>query len=147
MTAGSIPVDLASVLADWNAGKPVRSLELGHTQRMMPHPGEADRLDLSRTYRVRQELAHEWAFMIVEHCANTAMPDGFEEYAALCDELEARHNSATEPLSREEIDGAESLAWRALRLGWKAALAGHEERKYIEVRKPQPETPGKSISA
>lgn len=135
MSIETIHEDLAAVLEDWAQGKEIRSVELGHTQRMIPHPGEADRIDLSHVHRVRQALAHEWAFLILEHCAQNGLPVSFEEYAALCDELEANHMDEVGKLSKEELDGAESLAWKALLHGWKNAIHGHEERKYITVKR------------
>ena len=40
-------------------------------------------------------------------------------------------------LSAEELDGAESLAWKVLLFGWTRAIDGHKDAQYIEVTRPK----------
>lgn len=136
MSPAAIHGDLAAVLADWNAGKPIRSIYLGHTQRHAEHEeGRAPRINVDTLpFRNRQQVAHAWAFKLIEHFAE-ALPESFEEFSTVCDELEL---GAEVKLTREELDGAESLAWKALMLGWAIAIDGMPATRYVNVSRQAP---------
>jgi hypothetical protein len=128
--------DVLKVLADWKAGKPVRSLELGHVHRMKENPGSSPMIDISEHHHQDQERAHAYCFHIIEHFKD-GRPGSYEEFSVVCDGLERDFKKETEGLTAEELDGAESLAWKALLFGWSRAIDGHKDANYIEVARPQ----------
>lgn len=135
--------ELAKLLADWKAGKTLRGVvELGHTQKMVSWgPNEAQRIDDSARHVNRQELAYAWVFAILDGLLGMDHQGyvTFSDFVALRNELEETvlPKLADPPLSKEEREGAESLAWKAWLLGWKQAIAGHGEHKYIDVARPE----------
>jgi hypothetical protein len=130
--ATKIKSDTLQALADWNAGKPVKSLELGHAHRMKAssEPTAAPQIDMSKHIHRDQERAHAFCFALIEHF--DAPPDDYAEFLAVSREIAGQWND----LIDEERVGAESLAWKALRVGWGKAIAGHEPHDYIEVTNP-----------
>src|SRR5271167_1183272 len=116
--AQRIKSDVLQALDDWKAGKPVRSVELGHVHRMKEHPGGAPAIDFSKRLSNDQERAHAYCFAILEHF-DTGAPDHaeFQEFAR---ELAGQWND----LTPEEAIAAESLAWKALLIGWRRAIDG-----------------------
>lgn len=136
---GRIKADVLQALADWKAGKPVRSVELGHIHRMVEHPGVSPSVDMSKHIRRDQERAHAYCFHLIESFFTNGAPEDHETFLADCDEYEKRFRETNEGegLTAEELDGAEGLAWKALIVGWKRAIDGHTEANYIEVRQPK----------
>jgi hypothetical protein len=144
--ATKIKPDVLQALRDWKAGKPVKSLELGHVHRMKDVPGFSPTIDASKHLHQDQERAHAYVFHIIDAIANRKAyigdhskdpvefrePQTWEEFSDLCDGLEVEF----EDLTAEERDGAESLAWKALRFGWARAIEGHKDSLYIEVTNP-----------
>jgi hypothetical protein len=124
-----IKTDVVQALDDWNAGKPVRSIELGHVHRMKEHPGGAPAIDFSKRYHNDQERAHAYCFYLLGKCAVETIPEDHDQFLAMT--ILYRTNFAD--LTEEEAVGAESLAWKALLVGWKRAIDGHADGRYIEV--------------
>src|ERR1700730_17101735 len=122
MSRPPIHEDLLQTLKLWRGGKEIHSLELGHTQRIDTRPDETQRIDIDHVHRNDQAKIHEWAFFIVEHFVEAgAAPESFEEFSTVCDQLEreempklVKNKHLPELLTREELDGAESLAWKAM---------------------------------
>ena len=133
---------MLKALADWKAGKPVRGVELGQVHRMKEHPGMSPLIDSSEHLHNDQERAYAYCFHILEHFSNveaSSVPGlpSFETFTQICDGLEKDFRKETEGLTAEELDGAESLAWKALLVGWAKALDGHKDSAYIEVTSPK----------
>jgi hypothetical protein len=155
--ASKIKTDVLQALQDWKAGKPVKSLELGHVHRMKDVPGFSPTIDTSEHLHRDQERAHAYVFHIIDAIANLKAtiaehdasdpqhvtyrrPETWEEFESLCDGLEEQFRLEVEGLTAEELDGAEGLAWKALRFGWARAIEGHKDSLYIEVQNPQVQT-------
>jgi len=143
LTRPAIHEDLLGTLKLWRAGKPIRSLELGHTQRIEKRSDETERIDLGHVHRNDQVKIHQWAFHIVEHFVESDLdePDNFAEYEAICDMLEevqmpvlVKEKEISGALTKEELDAAESLAWKAMLLGWDRATSGHDGAKYAILK-------------
>lgn len=139
-----IKPDVLAALADWKAGKPVKCLELGHVERMVERPPFGFVIDPSVRLYNDQRRALAYAFDIIAFFEQRGgLPDTHEEFAALCAQCEAtfrtRDDHDYENLSAEEKDGAESLAWKALRFGWARAIAGHSDTRYVETQNPAAE--------
>lgn len=128
--AAQIKPDVLQALADWNAGKPVKSLELGHCHRMKENPGASPSIDMSQHIHRDQERAHGFCFALIEHF--DIAPSSHDEFLAVAAEIAGQWND----LIPEERDAAESLAWKALLVGWNRAIAGHDPEMYIEVTNP-----------
>jgi len=62
-----IKADVLQALDDWKAGKPVKSIELGHTHRMKDNGGQSPTIDLSVRLSNDQERAHAYCFAIIEY--------------------------------------------------------------------------------
>ena len=121
-------------LADWKAGKPVHSIELGHVHRMKDVPGFSPTIDASEHLHRDQERAHAYVFEIIERVSGMIQPPAeHETFLTWCEGW----RSSYPELTAEERDGAESLAWKALRFGWARAIEGHKDSLYIEVTNPQ----------
>ena len=137
-----IKSDVSSALADWRAGKPVRALELGHTQRMIERPG-ASSVVSDDFFPQNQDRAYAYCFAIIEYCtayqgfASSVL--SWEEFNVACGIVNRKFLQQNADLTPEERDGAESLAWKALRYGWARAIEGHTQGSYIEVTRPQAE--------
>ena len=128
-----IKPDVLKALEDWKAGKPVQSLELGHIHRMKDNGAHSPTIDMSVRLVNDQERAHAYCFAILEH--SIAFPqashDAFLAHVA-------NFVPQFPELTEEERVAAESLAWKALHVGWQRAIAGHDPSMYIEVvRKTQ----------
>lgn len=134
-----VKADVLQAIDAWKSGKPVRSIELGHVHRMIEHPGMSPRIDTSQRNERDQERAHEYCFSIIERFVaggGLRPEDTHERYLGVCQELRAQFvgmGGDLAGLTSEEIAGAESLAWKALLVGWKRATDGHPEASYIEV--------------
>jgi len=128
----TIKADTLQALADWKAGKPVRSLELGHVHRMRDLPDAAPMIDTSKRFHNDQERAHAFVFAVIEHCQKFLfVQDPHELFLKQCSIVKEEFPE----LTPEERTGAESLAWKALLVGWRKAIAGHAESEYIEVQR------------
>ena len=136
----AIHPDTAAALAAWDKGEPVRSIYLGHTQRSFVveqggHDAGTERIDHnSLPVHCRQDLAHAWCFAIIKHFLDVGLPHDHEEFQTIVDELANSEDSESE-LTVAERDGAESLAWKALVIGWEAAIEGMPSTRYVNVRR------------
>jgi hypothetical protein len=128
-----IKADVVQALDDWNAGKAVRSIELGHVHRMKEHPGGAPAIDFTRRLVNDQERAHAYCFYLLGKCVAEAIPEDHDQFLAMT----ILYRTNFEDLTAEEATGAESLAWKALLVGWKRAIDGHADGRYIEVTRPE----------
>lgn len=137
-----LKADVLQAIDHWNAGKPVRSIELGHIHRMQEHPGLSPRVDLSKRLHNDQERAHAYVFYLLQHFERIGVPQSHEEFIAIVNRdinvpSHLQIGPPTFELTQEEKNGAESLAWKALLVGWRKAIDGHREVDYIEVAKPK----------
>lgn len=151
MTA-KIKADVLQALDDWKAGKPVKSIELGHVHRMThseehmaSYPNTRNPINLSKRLSNDQNRAHAYCFGIlswwcvdpfITHAIGKppAGPDTFEDFKGVC--AETMKQGGFSDLTETEKEAAESLAWKALNIGWARAIAGHAPEMYIEVRNP-----------
>jgi hypothetical protein len=138
-----IKSDVVKALDDWNAGKPVRSIELGHTHRMthseeymQSNPNARNSVDLSKRLSNDQERAHAYVFHLIELFKLNGVPQDHETFLGACDDFDLTFPDA-EHLTEEEKIAGRSLAWKALLVGWARAIDGHREARYIEVSRPQ----------
>lgn len=133
--------DVLQALADWKAGKPVRSVELGHVHRTIENPGGSPRIDVENHYHQDQDRAYAYCFHLIELFSLNGVPSKHEDFAGACDAYEELFREIDENagMTDEERDGAESLAWKALQFGWARAIEGHKDSQYIEVRNPNAE--------
>lgn len=148
-----IKADVLQALDAWKAGKPVRSIELGHTQRMThsedflkSHPNTRPEIDLSQRIQNDQERAHAYLFDVIEKYSaaaqappagrdydrNAYSDGGYTAFMVCCQSWRDGHEGLTD----EEAEAAQSLAWKALIVGWARAIAGHDPAAYIEVTNP-----------
>lgn len=128
-----IKSDVLQALDDWNNGKPVRSIELGHVHRMKEHPGGAPAIDFSKRLFNDQDRAHAYCFYLIGKGVAESLTESHDLF--LTATLVYRTNFAD--LTEEEATAAESLAWKALIVGWKRAIDGHTDARYIEVKRPE----------
>jgi hypothetical protein len=147
--ASKLKPDTLQALADWKAGKPVRSLELGHSFRMKEHPGLSPMIDESVRLQNDNERAHAYCFHIVEYFsdADVPFPADHETFSKACDILEEKFRGDNAGLTAEELVGAESLAWKAIVVGWRRAIDGHKEVEYVEVANLQSESKPQAAKA
>jgi hypothetical protein len=139
--------DVVAVLADWKAGKTVRGPELGHIHRMKEHPGLSPLIDDSVRIHRDQDRAYAYCFAILQHWQGLLesqrgdLLPTWEQFSASCDnDVEPAFREGESGLNAEELDGAESLAWKAILMGWKKAVDGFPDAHYIEVSRPKQET-------
>jgi hypothetical protein len=142
--ASRIKPDVLQALQDWKAGKPVKSLELGHVHRMKDVPGFSPTIDASEHLHRDQDRAHAYLFHLIELFSLNGVTEDHDAFLAACDEYEQTFDWGELPVKEadvfnEERNGAESLAWKALRFGWARAIEGHKDSLYIEVRKESPQ--------
>jgi hypothetical protein len=123
--------ELRQVLADWNAGKPVRSIALGHTTRVDGVNAHGLPAEMRNAFRQRKALAY--VFQLIEAGLQLGMPFTWDQFFALC--LDERDKGVKADLTQQEIEAAESLAWKALLRGWNRALAGFPDAHYISIGK------------
>jgi hypothetical protein len=100
--------DFKETISQWEAGKPLRVLKLGHS---------AD---------VRQQSVYDHVFQILKRF-ESEVPTSFVVVDGLVRE--------SEKLSIEEIGAAASFAWSVLRNGWDRAIAGHPDNQYITLKR------------
>lgn len=142
----SIHKDLQKKISDWKAGKSVRVPQLGHQHREVQwEPGNPDakRIDDSRIFHNRQDAALEWCFFLIEQFLSRNLGPRlfgersdftYSDFALFADQLEdTRMEEIVGKLTPEELTGAESLAWKALVVGWDRAVQGHPEAHYVEA--------------
>jgi hypothetical protein len=142
---GQIKADVLQALDAWKSGKAVRSIELGHTHRMIEHPGMSPRIDLSKRIERDQERAHAYLFHLIDLFSINGVPADHEAFLAACDDYERTFDWGELPVTDRHVfdserDAAESLAWKALLVGWKRATDGHGEASYIEVSREKQES-------
>lgn len=135
--AQRIKTDVLQALDDWNAGKPVRSIELGHVHRMKEHPGGAPAVDYSVRLWNDQERAHAYCFYLLGKCVSEIVPENHDQFLAMT----VLYRTSFPDLTNEEAVAAESLAWKALIIGWARAIDGHREAHYIEVHRTSSSSP------
>jgi hypothetical protein len=140
--AAKIKADVVKALADWKAGKPVKSIELGHVHRMQDNGGRSPTIDFSVRLSNDQERAHAYCFHLLELFSINGVPATHEAFMEACNEYEATYDWGEVPVPDyaafdSERDAAESLAWKALHVGWARAIAGHDPSRYIEVTNPK----------
>jgi hypothetical protein len=135
--AGRIKADVVQALKAWRSGKPVRSIELGHIHRMKENPGMSPSIDMSEHVHNDQERTYAYCFHLIELFSLNGVPDTHELFLSACDEYEQLFREGNEGLTTEELDAAESLAWKALVVGWAGATEGHKDSLYIEVKRPE----------
>jgi hypothetical protein len=136
--ATRIKPDVLQALQDWKAGKPVKSLELGHVHRMKDVPGFSPTIDASEHIHRDQERAHAYVFHLIELFSLNGVPVDHDAFLGACKDFQLSFSE--EGLTAEELDAAEGLAWKALRFGWARAIEGHKDSLYIEVQNPQVQT-------
>lgn len=136
--AQKIKPDVLKALDDWKAGKPVKSIELGHVHRMATNSEGTPRVDLSVRFQNDQERAHAYCFAILGKMSESAplgifkLPFEHDHFLLWCEEWRSEFTD----LTPEERNAAEGLAWKALHVGWARAIAGHDPSMYIEVSNP-----------
>jgi len=152
--AQRIKADVLKALDDWKAGKPVKSLELGHVHRMQERGQFSPVIDFSKRLSNDQERAHAYCFKVIEEissgkatiCQHNASdgsiekyraPENHDEFLDLCHTIEEAFRLEDDSLTPEEAIAVESLAWKALHVGWARAIAGHDPSRYIEVTNPK----------
>jgi hypothetical protein len=123
--------ELRGVLADWNAGKPIRTIVLGHRVRV---DGTND-YGLPREVRneIRQRLALSYVFELIAAGLKLGMPFTWGRFFELC--LDQRTTLAIDRFTKQEIEAAESLAWKALLRGWNRAITGFPDVQYVSISK------------
>lgn len=141
--AAKIKADVLQALDAWKAGKPVRSIELGHVQRMthseehlQSYPNTRPQIDLTKRVSVDQECAHAYLFKILEFYTRFPLPETYESFINECRRFPALVIAGHEEITAVERVAAESLAWKALLLGWRRAIDGFPDAHYIEVTNP-----------
>ena len=135
METDPIRQELLGMLATWRTGKEVRVPELGHTQRMAPHPGEADRLDFSGLVSNDQQRVYDYVFTIIESALQLPAFETHEAFQDWCDHPIPLWLATLEDLTKEEREAAHSLIWKALKIGWRRAIAGHKDEQYVTIRR------------
>jgi hypothetical protein len=126
--------DIVQALTDWKAGKAIRALELGHSNRMKEDAFTgAQVIDNSRFFNRDQSRAYAYFFKLMEYFsqAEVSLTPTHDQFSAVCDDLE----KTQEGLTPEEIDGAKTLAWKVLLVGWRRAMDGFPESSYMEVKR------------
>lgn len=120
--------ELRQVMNDWESGAPVTSIALGHSVR----EGKDDlgiRIDVPHVFR--QKKTHAYVFELIDHAlANPQASYDFGQF-----DIVAQETARKFQLSVEEQAAGESLAWVALRRGWKRAIAGFNDGHSISVKR------------
>ena len=140
--AAKLKPDVLQALQDWKAGKPVHSVELGHVHRMKETPGGASpQVDLSVRLSNDQERIHAFCFLLIEWAATDKVNSPFlvtrdaphQVFLGMSAEFAKNWEEDKRGLTTEEREAAESLAWKALMIGWNRAIASHDPSRYIDV--------------
>lgn len=135
MAKNFIRDDLRAALADWKGGKPVHLVELGHNQKIMTRPDGSERINIDAIHTNDQRVIYDYVFHLLEFFAEHGPPESFDVFKTICDEGEQMFkNNGDRELSDEERDGAESLVWKALQVGWRKAIAGHPPEQYFDAK-------------
>lgn len=106
--------ELREVLEEWRTGKPVQSIMLGH-----PQEGKV----------FRQRLVHSFVFALIAEWVERWPVENFHLF-----DVSAEEKAQTIGLTNEERGAGTSLAWSALRRGWKRALTGFPDSHTITVK-------------
>lgn len=116
-----IEEELRQMIAEWTAGKEVRTIELGHSVRLNQEGTE-------EPHKFRQRRALDYCFRLIAAALEHERPISFETFALLSE-------LAPADLSTEERQAAESLAWKALARGWRNAITGHADDHYLSLKR------------
>lgn len=100
----AIHSELQSVIAQWHRGEAVPALTLGHG------------------HSLRQSVMHDCVFQLLDACLQTGTFDDFADFQRFAEDFAAKFK-----LTADEQGAVNSLAWVALRRGWKRALTGFGE--------------------
>ena len=117
-----IKIELEEVLEDWNSGRRIPVIPLGHAVRVT-----SDHREVPHTFR--QIKAYSYCFELIEAGMHD-LPMAWELFCMLC-----QSDLAPAGLSAEEKEAAESMAWKALHRGWRKATAGFPEEHEIRIAK------------
>jgi hypothetical protein len=110
--------ELRAIVQDWNAGKQLQVIPLGHRVRVEERKTEHGTTETSEVPVVfRQRVAYECTFRLIDALLDRR-PLEFPEFLALSKDVDCGE------MSKEERDAALSMAWLALRRGWRFALSG-----------------------
>lgn len=142
----AIHKQLKDKISEWKSGKTLSIPRLGHQHREMQwEPGNPDskRIDDRKIFHNRQDAALEWCFFLIEEFLSRDMGPrlfgenadlAYSDFALFADEMEeTKMAGIVGVLSPEELTGAESLAWKALLVGWDRAIYGHPESQCVQV--------------
>jgi hypothetical protein len=124
--------ELREVLADWQAGRPVRVIVLGHPVRVIPgkknEPATLDR------HVFRQSQVYDYVFVLL---GLTLTYLGSEPLPAPMTHDDFKMFCHPKGLSVEEAEAAESIAWKAVLLGWRGALRGFADDRYFTLHREE----------
>lgn len=139
--AAKLKADVLQALQDWKAGKPVKTLELGHVHRMEDVPGFSPRINAEQHLHQDQERILSYCFHLIDLFSINGIPEAHEAFLEACDAYEQTFDWPEVAIADwhaldHERNAAESLAWKALRFGWVRAIEGHKDSMYIEVTNP-----------
>jgi hypothetical protein len=123
--------ELRAVLADWNAGKPIRTIVLGHRVRVEGVNDYGLPREVGSPFRQRKAL--HYTLSLIESGLRLGMPFTWDQFFELC--LEERSKGVKIDLTREEMEAADSLAWKALLRGWNRAITGFPDVQYVSISK------------
>jgi len=100
----AIQQELTAVIQAWHSRQAVPALSIGHG------------------HGLRQNLMHDCVFRILDACLQTGVTDDFEAFHEFAEDFARQFK-----LSPDEQGAVISLAWVALKRGWKKALVGFGE--------------------
>lgn len=106
--------ELKQMLEAWSMGEPVTSIMIGH-----PQEGKI----------FRQTLTHEFVFDLIRTGLENWPVQNFHLFDVIAEE-----KAQALGLTPEERGAGTSLAWSALRRGWKRALSGFPDTHSITVK-------------
>lgn len=125
------------VVSDWMAGKPVRTLALGHPVVLVP--GVKNERSHEEPHVFRQGKTFAYAIgLLGRHLKDASWPVLRSRFETIS--TEARREDAGD-LSKAELEAAESLAWKILRVGWDAAISGFESSRYVTLKREEKPAP------
>jgi hypothetical protein len=111
--------ELLERIADWQQGKPIRTIAIGHRTRRNDAGQEEPQ-------HFRQRQAHDYAFHLIEAGAQYELPLPFDIFSLLV-------QMAPADLTAEERQAAESLAWKVLAKGWRSTIGEFPEADQITL--------------
>jgi hypothetical protein len=117
--------ELKAVVHAWQTGHSVQSIVLGHTMREV----YVDGLRGEEPHVFRQKKVHDFVFALIEANLEDLPLVDFSHFDAVAEEKAKEFG-----LSLEESAAGKSLAWAALRRGWKRALSGFPDGHEITLK-------------